>query len=136
MDRIAYGARRGKKLIAAARFWAHGGRSDIADAINDLVVMGVDRVAAEAWVKAQAPDAIDEFEVWPINWRAAVLFLDLQTQWRTVGGMGVFYTGLDYAAVWATINNLVVAPQRRMMFRAICIMERAAIPIINASGKG
>lgn len=71
---------------------------------------------------------VDEFEVWPENWPSFALFCAVQTQWR-VGGMGGA-TGLDYPAVFATLDRLHrdKTPERRdELFADIQVMEAAAL---------
>lgn len=68
-------------------------------------------------------------EVWPQNWRAFLVFAGLGTQWR-VGMNGA--TGLDYSAVWATLNALVKSAQKRKkIFAQIRVMESAALELMS-----
>lgn len=47
-----------------------------------------------------ARNALEQFRVWPENWHAVCIFLDMASQWRLVPTMaGVFWQGLDYAAL-------------------------------------
>lgn len=80
------------------------------------------------------------FEVWPENWRAIELFLDVSTQWRALAapegatGMAgaiwsrIMYTGLDYSAVAATLAMRRV-PRRAHaeLLSDLQVMERAAL---------
>ena len=50
----------------------------------------------------QASHQMQDFEVWPENWDALLMFLKLRSQWR-VSPMGQLI-GLDYTAVLAVIN--------------------------------
>ena len=68
-------------------------------------------------------------DVWAQNWQAFVIFAGLGTQWR-VGMSGA--TGLDYTAVWATLNALVPSAKRRnKVFGQIRIMESAALELMS-----
>lgn len=55
------------------------------------------------------------------------LFLTVQTQWRS-GGMGA--TGLDYPAVFATVDRLhrdKTAERRDELFADVQVLESAAL---------
>ena len=120
----------GKKLKAAAEFWARGGRHEGPDAVDDLVLFGVDSEIARQW--AGDDDEPEEFSVWPDNWETTQVFLAMDTQWRVVqGGNGVRIMGIDYAAAWAVINGLVPRKARPEMFAGLVTMERAALPLLN-----
>jgi len=67
-----------------------------------------------------------EWHLWPCNLHAWSIWCRLQTQWR-VGGMGSI-TGLDYTAVWATLEGLAVR-KRREVFGVLQEMERAALEV-------
>lgn len=57
--------------------------------------------------------------------RAAVLFLALETQWRT-GGMAAAFTGLDYAAIEPTARLAGIALDPRL-FLDLRTMEHEAL---------
>lgn len=79
---------------------------------------------------APPPDVV--YLVWPENWPAVALWLELGTQWRLAGEMGV-RAGLDYAAVWAHLDRVVEDPkERRERMADLRLMERAAIEEIAA----
>ena len=70
---------------------------------------------------------VDIFEVWPENWPQFNLFCAVQTQWRV--GMGGA-TGLDYTAVFATMDRLHMDKtdaERDAMFCDLQAMERIAL---------
>jgi hypothetical protein len=47
-----------------------------------------------------ARNAREQFAVWPENWHAVCIFLDMGSQWRLVPTMTrVIWQGLDYAAL-------------------------------------
>lgn len=66
-----------------------------------------------------------DYEVWPENHEAFLLFMDMQTQWRT-GMSGP--TGLDYNALFTlmTLKNLSID-----LLDDIRIMESAALTEIH-----
>ena len=66
-------------------------------------------------------------ECWPENIDSLNLFIALQTQWR-IGMSGA--TGLDYPAVFATIDRLhrdKTDARRDELFADVQIMEAAAL---------
>lgn len=80
---------------------------------------------------AKKPDA-DTVTIWPENVQSVNLFLSVGTQWR-VGGMGGA-TGLDYPAVFATMDRLLrdEAQERKdALFADLQVMERAALQEMN-----
>lgn len=73
-------------------------------------------------------DTDDPTEIWPENVDAVGLFISVQSQWR-MGGMGR-PTGLDYPAVFATLDRLHRSdtPERRdEIFADVQVMESAAL---------
>lgn len=74
-----------------------------------------------------------DFEVHRDNWRAVQFFARMETQWRLVLTMGGgIFTGLDYAAVFASMAGLRVCPaRRRQLFADLQTMEAAAIDELN-----
>lgn len=97
-----------------------------------MLLFGVHPDAAKAWLGG-LPDEPEEFVVWADNWPTMTLFLTLQTQWRIVQSMaGGAWTGLDYAAAGATMEILgIPRAERAPLFADLCLMERAALPILN-----
>lgn len=92
------------------------------DTVQGLASMGLPADLAGHFVE-------DEQDVWPENWPALELFSALATQWR-VGMSGA--TGLDYAAVAATLTMLQIDPDDHPeRLREIQIMERAALETMN-----
>ena len=76
---------------------------------------------------AKKPDA-DTVLVWRENVMAVNLYLAVGTQWR-VGGMGSA-TGLDYPAVFATMDRLLrgeTQERKDALFADLQVMERAAL---------
>ena len=111
---------RKKKLADAARHWVlgapPGGRDDLGE---DARAFGI------ALEEEHQDD--DDFEVWPENWPAVQLFMELGTQWRVAAGMGgLAYLGLDYAAVIAYLRGLRV-PEWRERLKELRVMELAAV---------
>lgn len=65
------------------------------------------------------------------NWPTVMLFMRLQTQWRhSFGGL----TGLDYPAVFATMDRLRVADPEGLVFDGIQVMEAAALKAMAEKG--
>lgn len=78
----------------------------------------------------------DEFTVWRENAEAIRLFNSVQTQWRVAGMGGV--TGLDYPAVFATMDRLFRAhseERRDALFADLQEMEREALAVMAKSAK-
>lgn len=75
--------------------------------------------------KPRPPKPPPVFKVWPANWAAVELFLDVQTQWR-FAGMGGVRVGLDYGAVRDAMD-LLETPKRGETFRRLQLMEYAAL---------
>lgn len=75
-----------------------------------------------------------QFGIHADNWSLVGVFMALQTQWRVAAGMaGVFYLGIDYAAIPAVLALLgIPKPKHAETFAAIRLMEAAALPIRNA----
>ena len=95
----------------------HETPADVEDALH---VFGL---YAETPVPSAA--AVSTFYLWPENVAAFVFWRNhLQTQWRT-GMAGP--DGLDYAGVWALLNNTVPQRRRRALFADITICEAGAL---------
>ena len=79
--------------------------------------------------KADIPD--EEYEVWPDNWPAFLLFEAMSTQWRV--GMGVA-VGLDYNALKpvARMNGLKRA-EITQAFPDLRMMEAEALLVMSES---
>ena len=73
------------------------------------------------------PEREADFEVWPKNEEAVLLFLRVQTQWRT-SMAGV--TGLDYASVVATAK-LYSIEDLPSVFEDLQVMEITAMNLLN-----
>jgi hypothetical protein len=69
--------------------------------------------------------AIDDVEVWPENWPAFCLFVDMRTQWR-VGFAGP--TGLDYGVLFGLMDmHAVPASDRPQLLADLQVLEAAAL---------
>ena len=65
------------------------------------------------------------------NWETVMLFMRVQTQWRTgFGGP----TGLDYTAVFQTMDRLRVADPEGEVFAGLQVMESAALRAMASKG--
>jgi hypothetical protein len=72
---------------------------------------------------------LDSIEIWPENWAAFTLFVNLQTQWR-MGPRGA--TGLDYQVMLALIARLDLSKaEEEQIFRDMRTMEIAALDVIH-----
>lgn len=101
-----------KKLTEAAEHWAGGG----------VVDQSGDDAAAFGLELPEQP-ASDDFEVWPENWDAVVMFLRISTQWRTSMGGPI---GLDYGALeW--LFRLYEVKEPRSLLEDLQVMEGAAL---------
>ena len=72
-------------------------------------------------------------EVFPDNWAAVQVFLQLETQWNVVAAMsGLVYVGLKYREVEPAMKRERV-PRRDWpaCWDDIRTMERAALPVLN-----
>lgn len=70
-------------------------------------------------------------EVWPDNWPAVELFVDLDTQWRRAGMAGE-RTGLDYTALPAVLGIRAI-PKKKWpsLFDDLRVMEVAVLDYLN-----
>lgn len=70
-------------------------------------------------------DYEETVDVWPENWPACALFIDLSTQWRT-GMAGA--TGLDYAVLFDLLDRRgYTGAAWEEMFADIRVLEEAAL---------
>lgn len=73
----------------------------------------------------QPGDYDDAFEVWPDNWRAWSLYVELSGQWRV--GFGGRYA-LDYVALFARMERLRLADAEwEALFADVRVIERATL---------
>jgi hypothetical protein len=69
--------------------------------------------------------ANQEVDVWPENWRAWSLFIDLSTQWSV--GMGG-RTGLRYESLYPLLDRMEpTAEGWDALFKDVQVMEQAAL---------
>jgi len=80
------------------------------------------------WIREdQTPS---ECEVWDENWETVIMFMRLQTQWRTTMAG---YQGLDYGAVqW--LMGLYDVSDPIAMLEGLQVMESAALGELNKDG--
>ncbi|MEP2707773.1 MAG: DUF1799 domain-containing protein [Roseibium sp.] len=127
-----------KKLIEAARAWAHArcGLVDPsrsvqldAEAARDFDALGVcipDHLVSEP----------ETFDVMRCNWKSVSSFLVLETQWRVIaGGQCLVWTGLDYPAAAAAFKGRSQRAWTRLL-ADLKSMEGAALPILNGDRTG
>jgi hypothetical protein len=87
--------------------------------------MGADRAEAERWVAAMdagEPPQSAECDVYAENWDTVMLFLRVQTQWRT--------SGLGYPAVESVMRMCRVKDRGAMLDR-LRVMEAAALEAMS-----
>lgn len=72
-----------------------------------------------------------EIDVEPDNWATVMLFLRLQTQWRHGFGGA---TGLDYPAVFQTMDRLRIADTDGLIFEGLQVMELGALRAMTEKG--
>lgn len=79
--------------------------------------------------RADIPDI--EYEVWPDNWSAFLLFEAMWTQWRV--GMGGAI-GLDYSAI-SPVARIIGLTQRELseLFPDVRVMEAEALLVMSES---
>lgn len=71
----------------------------------------------------------DVFEVWQVNWKSVVSFLQLDTQWRVAGTpAGLIWIGLDYTAAGAALGR----KRLRRRLDDLRVMEAEALSMLNA----
>lgn len=87
-------------------------------------------VEGNAFAQALAAEAANEVvQVWPENWQAWELFMQLRTQW-TLGMGGP--TGLRYEAAYPLLDRIAKEPaQWDSLFDDVQTMERAALAAIH-----
>jgi hypothetical protein len=77
-------------------------------------------------------DYAETVELWPENWPAWCLFVDIQTQWRTSGMGGP--SGLDYGPLFKLMEHQgLTGKEWREMFDDIRALESAALDQIGAN---
>jgi hypothetical protein len=68
----------------------------------------------------------DIFEVWPENWQAFNLLVDLQTQWRGGGA------GLDYNVMYRKMDRMGLTPEQYDELEAdMRVQEMAAMDAMH-----
>lgn len=81
--------------------------------------------------EAAAEEEERHFAVSSENWVSLLLFLDLETQWRThLGANGLIWLGLDYAGAEALMRMKKMAVREKLI-GDLMEMERAALPVLN-----
>lgn len=92
-----------------------------------------DRARAAATDGGEQQLQTEEYELPPELWPAWECFLTCWNQWRGVAGLGgVYYDGIDHAALLATMDLLGVhKKKRRSVFMHVRILESEAKPLRN-----
>lgn len=93
-------------------------------------------VLAEARAALEERNAGAEVEIWPEHWFAWKVFEGMCTQWRiAVGGAGVLFGGLDYAALPFVIAGNRGVPHRQPFadtFTQLRVLEATAMNVLNS----
>jgi hypothetical protein len=79
---------------------------------------------AEFGIRPEDLDADYQHEVWPENWRAVCLFVEMGTQWR-VSDAGPF--GLDYGPVFSRMERMALGDEWDETFDQVRVLEQAAL---------
>lgn len=123
-----------KKLTAAARHWARGGRQapDVSVQRAELAALGVPPERLDDVLPEETAAANESFRVWPENERTVRAFLELEQGWqegRTADGSARMV--LDTGQIKHTLELLAV--KRREwpdVFNGLRVMESAAVAAI------
>ena len=105
--------------------WARGGRPDNSEAIADAMTWGA---PAEFIDALRADDTEHLFAVSPSCWPTITAWLLIETQWRAGPGGAI---GLDYPAVFQTLDRCRVDDPDGEVFAGIQLMEAAALNEIH-----
>lgn len=120
--------REAKKLIAAARFWARGGKAAGQDEqfAADAAAFGIELPAREI--------ESDDFELWRDNLPTWEVFMAMKSQWNWLATMeSVRRTGLNYPALESALRVKVKKKDRAAIFADLQAMEWAALEVFNDS---
>ncbi|MBA4381049.1 MAG: hypothetical protein C0406_00645 [Sideroxydans sp.] len=123
-----------KKLVAAARHWAIGGKhvpnpEQEAQDESDRKAFGCCASDIDS-----EDGSLKDFELWPENLESFTAFRQCNTQWRwKIVGTKLIYTGLDYQGVRMVLWGLKLK-DARSVFNDIRVMEEAAIEAYNQEG--
>jgi hypothetical protein len=72
----------------------------------------------------------DYVECWPDNWPAFLLYVSIQTQWRT-GGMGG-RIGLDYGVLFHRMDRMKLSDEKyEQLFEDVKHIEAGALSVFN-----
>ena len=80
-------------------------------------------------IEIVALQAAQNYEVWPENHEVFLLFMQMQTQWRT-GASGP--SGLDYNTLFTFMSLMSIAPAKQIeLLDDIRVMEATALTEIH-----
>lgn len=89
-------------------------------------------------VAMQAEKTVEQndIEVWPENWQALDIFLQLETQWRCtsisgLAGARLVWLGLDYAAADVVMRRNGIANDDRDTFSKLRLLEAFALKALD-----
>lgn len=86
-----------------------------------------------AAARKQQQPSIHDFYVWPENWDSLDFFIQLNTQWNVVSGMGgERVSGLNYQAVEAMMRiKSIPRNKKESLFNDLRLMENAALEVLQ-----
>nr|WP_245247821.1 DUF1799 domain-containing protein [Tianweitania sediminis] len=126
-------------MIAAARHWAYARSGQVdpeaSGGLDEETAADFELLGVQVPPDQVANNDDDALEVWDVNWRSLTVFLNCETQWRIIaaGMTGVLiFLGIDYASA----RPLLERRRGRLdcaVFDDLRVMERAALPILNAA---
>lgn len=111
-----------KKLTGAVDHWFNGDGGVNDDLLDDLAAYGADASALPERFRKRPT-----YEVWPEHEDAVLMFLRVQTQWRTTSS-GVM--GLDYGVV-LQMFDLYAVEKRQQVMEDLQVMESRAKELLN-----
>lgn len=122
-----------KKLIEAARHWAS---RPSGSTYNDSKLADPEewQAAIEAHDESVKNDDGDDdglFPVWPENWDAVIVFLNLRRCWR-INSMSGSYLGIIRTEIESTLRLMRIKKSKHPeIFEKLAIMEDAALEVMN-----
>lgn len=117
------GGRARKKLTAASRHWATGGRASTDEQIKQFKA-DAERFGIPLDVLIETlPEVAEDFEIWPENEESLTLFLSLSGQWDYADGR---IQRMNYPSLYA-VMQMLETKDKPQMFHDMQLMEREAL---------
>jgi hypothetical protein len=104
--------------------------------IEGFLMAGTPQEFIDEMIASMQPaDVDDDYEIWPENWDVMQIFLSMNADWSIAVGMsGIAYNGIKTTAIESAFNIFRITNKNRLeYFEKIKIMERAALPLLNAA---